>query len=302
VRRGRRAVLPSVLVTAAAVLVLLLPRVLGTSWRYLDVLVCLWFAGLLCCTGVLTSQLPGLSRSQALQLNLTGNAIANVARFGGLAGVGLNFAMVRSWKFSAASLATFTAVRNRWNWSGKLVLATAVLGSLLLRHGLPPGTVLTGLRIALSLVAGVLLLAAVVLAREATTVGLGRFLDRVVWLRPRALVTGPPTLRRATVQVLRARRASLSLPMLGYLALQAVLLAACLDAAEHFTTLVPLTPGGAGLADTACAGVLVALGGAPVMVAAAVLLYRGFTFLLEIPVGGVGIVGWLLPRDRVRAA
>ena len=45
-----------------------------------------------------------------------------------------------------------------------------------------------------------------------------------------------------------------------------------------------------------------ALGGDPLVVAAAVLLYRGFVHLLEIPVGGLGILGWLLARSRTAAA
>lgn len=329
VKRSRRVLASLSAVATVVALLALLPRTLGTSWapvasvlklltvRDLAVLAFLWLAGLMSYAGVLTSSLPGLSRSRALLLNLSGSAVANIAPFGGAAGVGLNFVMVRSWKFSIASFATFTAVSNLWDWLGKLVLAAAVLGSLLVHHGLPRGALLTGLRVALSLVAGLLVLAAAVLARDATSAGLGRILDRAVWFRLTTFATALPTLRRAVALVVRARWAQLSLGMVGYLGLQAVLLGACLDvvgsdlgaaailggfAAERLTTLVPLTPGGAGLADTVCAGVLVALGGDPVVVAAAVVLYRGFTFLLEIPVGGVGILGWLLLRRRVRTA
>jgi hypothetical protein len=35
---------------------------------------------------------------------------------------------------------------------------------------------------------------------------------------------------------------------------------------------------------------------------AGVLLYRGFTYALEIPVGGVWLGGWLLMRRRQRRA
>lgn len=329
VTRVRRVALSVSVVTAVAVLLLMLPSTLGTSWgsvvvilkaltwRRLAVLAFLWLAGLVCYAGVLTSSLPGLTRARALLLNLSGSAVANIAPFGGVAGVGLNFAMVRSWTFSSTSFATFTAVSNLWNWLGKLLFAAVALGWLLVHDGLPPGAMLSGLRVALSLVAGVLALAAAVLARDAASTALGRFLDAAVWFRPTAFATGLPTLRRAITRLARERWAPLSLGMLGYLGLQAVLLSACLDAvgsdlggaailagfaAERLATLVPLTPGGAGLAETVCAGVLVALGGDAVVVTAAVVLYRGFTFLLEIPVGGMGIVGWLLVQRRVRAA
>lgn len=39
-------------------------------------------------------------------------------------------------------------------------------------------------------------------------------------------------------------------------------------------------------------------GGPPVAVAVGVLLYRGFIVLLEIPVGGIWLGGWLLTRER----
>jgi uncharacterized membrane protein YbhN (UPF0104 family) len=45
---------------------------------------------------------------------------------------------------------------------------------------------------------------------------------------------------------------------------------------------------------------LVALGGNPAAVAAGLLLYRGFTYLLEIPVGGATLLVWLYTQRRRR--
>lgn len=312
----------------AMTLISLLPRALGTSWnpvravlgalsaRDLVLLSVLWLVGLLSYSAVLTSSLPGLSTRRAMLLNLSGSAVSNVAPFGGAAGIGLNFAMTRSWRFSTASFATFTAVSNLWNWLGKLTLAALVLGSLMLGDSLPAGALLTALRVALMVVTGVLVAALTILVVTPGATLLGRMLDRVVWFRVTSFATSVPALRTATVSVVRSRWVQLTGGMAGYLALQAVLLGACLHvlgsvlavpvvlagfAAERLITLVPVTPGGAGLADTACAGVLVALGGDPVVVAAAVVLYRGFTYLLEIPVGGLGILGWFLIRRRQQA-
>jgi uncharacterized membrane protein YbhN (UPF0104 family) len=325
---GRRVWAAAGSVLVAAALISLLPRALGTSWnpvgavlgalsaRDLGLLTVLWLVGLLSYSAVLTSSLPGLSTRRAMLLNLSGSAVANVAPFGGAAGVGLNFAMTRSWRFSTASFATFTAVSNLWNWLGKLALAALVLGSLMLGDRLPAGALLTALRVALMIVTGVLLTAVSILVAGSGATLLGRVLDRVVWFRATSFATSVPALRSATVSVVRTRWVHLTGGMAGYLALQAVLLGTCLHllgsvlavpvvlagfAAERLLTLVPVTPGGAGLADTACAGVLVALGGDPVVVAAAVVLYRGFTYLLEIPVGGLGILGWLLIRRRQQA-
>lgn len=318
-------------VVGAAVLVLLfaLPRVVGTSWspvraalgsipvHDLALLTLLWFAGLLSYSRVLTAALPGLSTRRALLLNLSGSAVANVAPFGGAAGVGLNFAMVRSWRFSRTSFATFTAVSNLWDWLGKLVLAGVVLGWLLARDLLPAGALLSALRFALVAVAVALLVVVAGLGSERLARGVGRLADRAVFFRPTHLVDTLPALRTQMVDVVRRRWAPMTGGVGGYLLLQALLLGACLHllgsdlgvgavlagfAAERLLTLVPLTPGGAGLADAACAGVLLALGGDPVVVAAAVVLYRGFTFLLEIPVGGLGLLGWWVARRHTLAA
>jgi uncharacterized membrane protein YbhN (UPF0104 family) len=72
-------------------------------------------------------------------------------------------------------------------------------------------------------------------------------------------------------------------------------------AVDRVLTLAVLTPGGAGVAETGIAATLVTLGGAPAVMAAAVLLYRGFTFALEIPVGGAWLAGWLA-MGRMREA
>jgi uncharacterized membrane protein YbhN (UPF0104 family) len=104
--------------------------------------------------------------------------------------------------------------------------------------------------------------------------------------------------------------------MVGYAALQAGLLWGCVSAVGgHLTpvqvlagfavdrvlTLVVLTPGAVGFTEAGTAAALTALGGSPAVMAAGVLLYRGFTYALEIPVGGVWLGGWLLVR-RLRLA
>jgi uncharacterized membrane protein YbhN (UPF0104 family) len=117
---------------------------------------------------------------------------------------------------------------------------------------------------------------------------------------------------RQSVSGLMARRwPQLTGGTVGYLTLQGALLWACLHvvgaappvsvvvaglAVERLLTLAVITPGGAGLAEAGSAGVLVALGLDPLMAAAGILLYRGFTFLLEIPVGGLWLGGWVFAR------
>lgn len=322
-------------VATVVALLLVLPKVLGTSWNPvgevlsrvplngLVLLTVLWFAGLWSYTWVLTAALPGLSHRQALMLNLTGSAVANVAPFGGAAGVGMNFAMIRSWRFTRSSFATFTAVSNLWDWLGKLVVAGVVLAWLLLSGMLTSGPVLSAVRTAVAVLAVVLLALLTALTSATVARSGGALVDVAVAQAMRAvhsprrstLAVTLPQLRLAAIQVIHARWIQMSVAVSGYLLLQAVLLGSCLYllgehlpiaavaagfAVERLLTLVPITPNGAGFAETACAGMLIALGGQPVQVAAAVLLYRGFTFLLEIPVGGLGIAAWLLQQSRRR--
>jgi uncharacterized protein (TIRG00374 family) len=126
-----------------------------------------------------------------------------------------------------------------------------------------------------------------------------------------------PAVRRVMVEVVRDRWPLMSVGMVLYLSLQAALLWVCLEmvgneftfaavltafAVDRLLTAVPLTPGGSGVVEAGTAAALVALGGAPASVAAAVLLYRAFTFLAEIPVGGVWALAWFAVQRRLPTA
>jgi uncharacterized membrane protein YbhN (UPF0104 family) len=77
-----------------------------------------------------------------------------------------------------------------------------------------------------------------------------------------------------------------------------VLMAAAI---ERLGSLVPLTPGGAGIAEIGTVAWLVATGLDPVLVVAGVLLYRTFLVAMEIPVGGLLLGGWAwLERSALR--
>jgi uncharacterized protein (TIRG00374 family) len=55
---------------------------------------------------------------------------------------------------------------------------------------------------------------------------------------------------------------------------------------------IPLTPGGVGFVEAGSAGLLVSFGAPNEAALAAVLLYRTFTYLFEIPLGGIGWITW----------
>ena len=320
------------LAAAAALLWFLLPRLTGESWTAIGgllatihswqvaVLAALWAAGIVIHSFVLTGALPGLSRRRALTLNLTGSAVSNVAPLGGALGVALNLAMVRAWRFRTSAFAAFTVVTNIWDVLSKLTLPLIALLGLLLDARVTSPTLRTAAVLASVLLVVLVGVVTLSLASERVAGSTARALGWVVSRVPRRLrerLADAPSaflgVRTRVQGVVATTWPQLSVAMAGYLALQLALLWACLAtvgarepvtvvlaafAVERLLSLVVVTPGGAGIAEVGTAGTLLALGGAPLGVAAGVLLYRAFTFFLEIPVGGLWLGGWALARWR----
>ncbi len=322
------------LALALTLLAVVLPRLVGTTLH--DVvtalklvtapdavfLVLIWALGLFVYSFVLTGALTGLSRRRALTLNLTGSSVSNVLPFGGAAGMSLNFVMLRAWGYGAQEFSAFTLVTNLWGILLKLALPALALGALFATGGTINETMrwtALGAAVALAVVVAVLV---GFLARRTVAQRVAAFAAPVV-VRVGRLVHRPTSapvviqnlldFRDQVVKVIGRRWAQLTLGTLGYAVLQAVLLWACLHAVgaplavtvvlaaftvDRIMSMVVLTPGGAGFAEAGAAAALVALGGAPAAMAAGVLLYRGFTFALEIPVGGGWLVGWLWGNRR----
>jgi uncharacterized membrane protein YbhN (UPF0104 family) len=339
-RSRRRRVLQSVAAVSLAAVLLgyVFPRVAGAtvsdlraafgavSAREAAGLVVLWASGLLAHSFVLTGALPGLTRRRALTLNLTGSAVANTLPFGGAAGMSMNYVMIRAWGVEAAGFAAFTLVTNLWGILLKLAMPGMALVALWATGG--PVSAATRWTAIVSLTAF-----AVVVALGAAALASRRVAERAIGAVAPLLARLARALRRHgdeariggafldtrdTVALVLARRwGQLSVGTAGYGMLQAVLLWACLHAVgvqlapaavlagfavDRVMTLAVLTPGAVGFAEAGTAAALIALGGSPVPVAAGVLLYRGFTYALEIPVGGVWLAGWLLRRRRAARA
>jgi uncharacterized protein (TIRG00374 family) len=121
--------------------------------------------------------------------------------------------------------------------------------------------------------------------------------------------------RRELVTAVRRGWRTMSVGVLAYLVLQAMLLAGCLTAVgsgatlaviavafaiERLISLAPFTPGAAGVAELGTVAALHSFGIDPVTAAAGVLLYRILMFALEIPVGGLLALVWAR-RRRGRA-
>ena len=332
-KRGRWvSILVSLVVMAlATVLVAALPQLVGATWGAIGLslsavpvitlvaLVALWFVGLLVHVPVMIAAMPGLRPRQALTLNLSGSAVSNVLPFGGPAGMGLGYAMARSWGFGADRFASFTVSINLWNALGKfaaslVILAAAGAFGLEMPSGLGPIVLSATIFMTVAAGAGVL-----VFRSERSTGACGRLLDRLVH-RARPHATPGACLRwlldsrRELAIAVRRGWRTMSIGVLAYLVLQATLLGACLAAVgsgatipviavafaiERLISLAPFTPGAAGVAELGTVAALHSFGVDPVPAAAGVLLYRILMFALEIPVGGVLAFVWAR-RRRVR--
>jgi len=312
----------------AALLVVVVPLVAGAPWGQvvaalttvpvleLGGLALLWLAGLYAHTFTLTAALPRLTHRRALALSLTGSAISNVLPFGGAAGIALNYRMTRTWGFDRPAFAAYTVVTNVWDVLVKLCLPVLALAGLVLSGQATAGRLVTEAMLATGLLAMVALVGAVVLASDRAAVAVGAWVDRVLAGLLRVVRVGREV--RVGAALLRVRAECRSLVRTGwprlttgivtYTASLAVLLWGCLHvtgaglplavvfagfALERVLTLAGITPGGAGVVEVGLSGLLIAAGGDPVGTVAGTLLYRAFTYGLEIPVGGVGLAAWL---------
>ncbi|MHB1063114.1 MAG: glycosyltransferase [Georgenia sp.] len=299
-----------------------LPVLRAVHWPALLALVGLWFLGLVVHSFVLTAAAPALTHRRALTLNVTGSAVANVVPLGGAAGVELNRRMMRAWGIDIRSFTGYTVLTNLWDVGSKLILP--IVGVIVLARAgetVTPQLKTTSL-LAGAGFAGLASFAAVLLLSPRGTGLLGHGIERALRLALRLIgrdrTLGIPDLlddvRRECAGLVSAGWVRMTAGICGYVALQGLLLGFCLQltgagstwsevlagfAVERLFTIVPLTPGGVGVADLGLVGVLVALGGDPAGVTAAAVLYRLFIFAVEIPVGG-GVLGiWFLAQRRV---
>lgn len=314
--------------TALALVGVGLPRAVNISWQgvmpvlkslhwpAVIALLAVWLLGLFVHSFVLTAAAPSLSHRRALTLNVTGSAVSNVVPLGGAAGVELNRRMMRAWGIDTRTFTGFTFLTNLWDVGSKLLLP--VIAVIALAHA---GEAVTApLRLA-SLVGalaftGVTAFATMLLLSPRCATVLGHAIEallrpglRLVRRRELDVAGALLEIRRECAHLIANGWLRMSLGIGGYVALQGLLLGLCLHltgagntwaevlagfAVERMLTIVPITPGGIGIADLGLVGVLLALGGDPAGVTAAAVLYRVFVFAVEIPVGGGTLGLWLL--------
>ncbi len=325
------------LVAGVVLVALVLPHVAAVPWASVGAalravpmpdllaLAALWLTGLLAHTVTLTAAMPPLTHRRALTLSLTGSAVANVLPLGGGAGVALNHRMSRTWGFDNNAFAVYTIVTNLWDVWARLCLPLVAFAWLTLStQPLAPSMVAASAVAAAALSASALLVALVALSPRVALVA-GRAADTALLTvfrlvgsgRRPALEHALPRLHRSAGAVIRSGWPRLTAGVVAYAVLTAALMWGCLTicgsglpasavfagfALERVLSLLGLTPGGAGVVEIGVTGLLLALGGDPVGTVSGVLLYRLFTFGLEIPVGALGLVGWWWTHRQAKSA
>ena len=312
-----------------ALFALAIPEVTGTGyaeiWDAFDALdawelaglFSLWLVVMWTYTGVLTASLPGLGRTQALVMNFAGSAVSNVVPFGGAVGVGATYAMGRSWGFGVPTMTRSILVSGFWNVFAKLGIPVTAL-VLLAFSGQSSPSLTAAAAVGLVLAVAMVVVFVLVLRSDRLAAWVGDTAERVAsWglgLLRRSPVTGLTDrlveFRHDSMGLIRSRWQALTFWMVVYTVGQFLLLLLCVRALGATTdelgwvevfaafafnrllTTIPLTPSGVGFSETGAVAALVAFGAPEDSAAAAVLLYSGFTYALEIPLGLVGWVAW----------
>jgi putative heme transporter len=266
---------------------------------------------------VLQSALPGLTLRQAAISSTTSTAVANTVPGGAAFGVVTTTAMYASWGVPGPAIARAVVVTGVWNAFVKLGMPIVALAALAVTGEAGAGLVGAAL-------AGVFVLAvavavfAVMLRSDELARRVGHVTTVVATRALRVVRRGPVAdwgaaaarFRRDTIGLLRLKWVPLTLSTLvSHVSLYVVLLVALRDVGVSeqqvswaevlgaFTfvrllTALPITPGGVGVVELGLTAALVVAGGDQAEIVAAVLVFRGLTYLLPVPFGALTYLMW----------
>lgn len=330
----RRRVVEAVLSVSVIVVIFafVIPRLTGSDYREvwdritsldaseIALLLLLWIVGMYTYTGVLTNALPGLLHRQALVVNFAGSAVSNVMPFGGAVGVGATYAIDMSWGFTPPAVTISILVSGVWNVFAKLGMPVLAL-VMITFTGEQTGRLVIPTLLGLTVLIGAIVVLTMILRSEQLAVRIGGIGQRIatrLWSllrRPRTpdVLRAVLDFRHESIGLVRRRWLRLTLWIIVYNAMQYLLLLACVRvmhvdevgwaevfAAFAFARLletIPLTPSGVGFVEAGAASALIAFGGDEASATAAVFLFRGFVYLLEIPLGAAAWVLWASLRS-----
>lgn len=296
-------------------------------------LIAIMLGGLWLYTFTFAGSLPGLPHGKAMIVNVCGSSVGNLLPGGGAMGVAVTYTQLRSWGFSRRAISTSIIVTGVWNVLARLALP--VLGILVMVTNagqLNPvvlNVALTGAT------GGIALLIVFVgaLASEQAAAFTGELLERLTRplrlrrARRRAAASATPAeasppvrldalvidMRARTISVVRTGWVRMTFGMVGFFGMFYLLFWFGMNAVgvqfpfaymffayalSRLLTAVPVTPGGMGVTEAATLALMVAWGADPAQATAGVVLFSLFTNFLEIPLGAVGWLVWLLSPKR----
>lgn len=262
--------------------------------------------------------MPGhLGFWQAGVATLAPNAIASTVPAGPPLALALQYKMLNSWGYSGEKVATMVGVGGIWNVLGKFIIPVIAMVALVIAGEAKESTFVIAIAsvIVLVLALGVLSL---VLWKESLARKTGEFGGRLVSTILKPFKKGPITtlgdsaveFRRQTVSVARTRWPALTgAAVANQVSAFLILLVAfrglgVTQEQMHWTealaafafarviSSIPITPGGAGVAELSFIGAFVAAGAPKTEALAATLLFRALTWMAPIPFGVVAYVVW----------
>ncbi len=263
--------------------------------------------------------LPGIRFRDAFVVRQTSFMISNAVPAGGAFGLGVQYAMLAGYRFTAAQATSAIAVTSVWNML--VTLALPALGlTVLIVDGDANRNQVVGSVVSLAALVLIVVVMVVVLRSEGWARRLGGWGDAVVHrVRPS---TAPGTVadalarfREQTYDVVARRWGPLTLTNFAQQFSQFFVLLVAIyglggrstgvNPAEVFAAFaiarlagfIPVTPGGLGTVDAALVGLLSAFGMSKDEALAADLLWRAATFVPQVVIGIVTFLVW-----RVQAA
>jgi len=274
---------------------------------------------------VLQSALPGLTLRQAAISSTTSTAVANTVPGGAAFGVVTTSAMYSSWGVPGPAIARAVVVTGVWNTFVKLGMPVLALAILAVTDEAGAGLV-TAAFAGVAVLAVAVVVFALMLRSDALAGRVGHVLTTVANRGLRVVRRGPVAdwgaaavrFRRDTIGLLRHKWVPLTVTTLvSHVSLYVVLLVALRDVgvSEHevswaevlgafafvrLLTALPITPGGVGVVELGLTAALVVAGGDQAQVVAAVLVFRGLTYLVPVPFGALTYVMWRREGHRAR--
>ena len=325
----RRALVAAVSVALVGlVFLVVLPRIASYSavWHSTSQISPAWLVALIGLTAANVATftlpwiavLPGLGFVNALQMTQASTAFTFVMPGGAPLGMGVSFAMLRTWGFSRPEVGRAVALTGIWNQLSTflfpVVAAVAVAAAGSSHSPVVSLVALLGVAIFLAASAAVVL----VLRSNLVLLTIGRYLRSVAAFTMR-LFRRPPAawvdadllrLRGETVQSIQATWVALTMATVANqltsfavleLSLRAVGISyGQVNLAESFAAWsvgrliasLPLTPGGLGFIELGMTGLLVGFGGRQPQVVAGVLLYRILSLGSTSLVGAAALASW----------